>query len=407
MNNIDLNTSFFIIDSNNLSDVKTRLYGFALVQGQVIYNSEAADIPVTGEGSYVYIEKSDSQINIKQDCIGGQGIYIYRDNDYFALSNSFIMLLDHIKGHHPISFNELFADNYLGSTVCPITYNKSMVNEISCIDRNDSISIDISSKEISLTKNDFGEDSIRLDSELGFKTLDKWYEKWVTIIHNLTLTDNNISVDLSGGFDTRQVFTLFLDPRIDLGKIRVRSETDGLHTHSEDYEIASSIAEHFGFELNKHHGNESFDFNTMDDLISISLYTKLGFHKQMYWKLGSSNRKRHHFGGYGGGIMRGGELSDSEAEFIQKKVETGRKFHDTLAEAIEIELKEAFDKTRKKYLKFGRNISDQDITRQVYKDTRNRNHFGKGFFEAFLGSMLQYAPLLDPDYQKLKLYTDD
>ncbi len=406
-NNLSISDSFFLIDSDNLSGVKSKLYGFALVDGHTVYNIENEDIPVSGEGAYIYVEKKDSAISVKQDFIGGQGIYLYQDKEYFALSNSFMLLLDHVKGHHPISFNRIFADNYLGAPVCPITYNETMINEISCIDRNIEIIIDISSKEISYKEKDFGEDTIALDSELGFETLDKWYEKWVSIIYNLTLSDNNISVDLSGGFDTRQIFTLFLDSRIDLNKIRVRSETDGLHTHSEDYEIASSIAEHFGFELNKHRGDESFDFNTMEDLIAISLYTKLGFHKQMYWKLGSSNSKRYHFGGYGGGIMRGGELSEPEDSFIQIKAEAGGKFDAAFEEPIRVAVKNAFDKTRAKYLKFGRTISEQDITRQVYKDTRNRNHFGKGFFEAFLGSMVQYAPLLDPDYQKLKLYTAD
>lgn len=49
---------FFVIDSNNLNDVESRLYGFMLSDNQVIQNDEIDKIKeISGEGSYIYMIK--------------------------------------------------------------------------------------------------------------------------------------------------------------------------------------------------------------------------------------------------------------------------------------------------------------------------------------------------------------
>lgn len=46
---------FFIIDSNNLNEIKTKLYGFAIVNENVFFNHKNIHGKLDGTGTYVYI----------------------------------------------------------------------------------------------------------------------------------------------------------------------------------------------------------------------------------------------------------------------------------------------------------------------------------------------------------------
>lgn len=67
----------------------------------------------TGDGVYVYVKREDNHIIIRQDFIGSYEIYLYMGNDYFALSNSFVMLVDHVKKAHKISLNSDYANLFI------------------------------------------------------------------------------------------------------------------------------------------------------------------------------------------------------------------------------------------------------------------------------------------------------
>lgn len=80
-----------------------------------------------------------------------------------------------------------------------------------------------------------------------------------------------------------------LSANIDLNKITVLSYDDKI-CHGEDYEIASKIGEKFGFSLNKNvfstKLNKIYD---KSNILNTSFYTKLGFHKEMYFNYFNSS----------------------------------------------------------------------------------------------------------------------
>ena len=113
-NSFDVKNNFFCIDSDGLDDVQTELYGFAIINEQFIDSAEslensfaplsrsntcieATNLTLDGNGGYVYIRRESDKIRIMQDFIGSYGVYLYRDGDYFALSNSFLYLVEHIE----------------------------------------------------------------------------------------------------------------------------------------------------------------------------------------------------------------------------------------------------------------------------------------------------------------------
>ena len=116
VNLFDVEQEFFLIDSDNLAKVKPRLYGYS-IQADGIYEEcnltpEAVD-GLDGRGCYVYIDVRDGQITIQQDLNGCWGIYLFRHGDYFALSNSFFRLLDHVKFLYPLTINRDYCNHLM------------------------------------------------------------------------------------------------------------------------------------------------------------------------------------------------------------------------------------------------------------------------------------------------------
>ena len=82
------------------------------------------------EGECYYVKVDDTEIKLLQDFNGSYGLYLYKSNDYFAISNSFLKLVEYLKDKHPISFNKDYADAFLFTGLCSFAYGETLVNEI-------------------------------------------------------------------------------------------------------------------------------------------------------------------------------------------------------------------------------------------------------------------------------------
>ena len=359
----------------------------------------------------MYVERKGNQITVRQDFIGCWGLYLFREGDYWALSNSFLVLLDFVKSSHRITFNKEYADHTLSSGLCLNSLYETMVNEIRCLDRASVVRIDVGRRTISQSLIDYREFTVDPASEEGIQILDRWYEKWTGLIRGLKTQTNNIQMDLSGGYDTRMVFNLFLGSGINLNEISINSNTDQLHVHAEDYEIAGRMAEDYGFQLNRKGilDSESIPF-TARDILNLSLNVKLGFHTQMYWTYGKLKRYRFYFGGSGGERLR--DLSHSlaawktEDTFIESQRKSAFSFGQDIADSTEAVLLRSFDGIREKYRYFDREAEPEDIRSIFYMEIRTRAHFGKAAVENFLSGAIRLMPLLDSELCRLKQTAD-
>lgn len=400
--------NFFVIDSERLNEVTSKWYGFSVVNNKLVQcETELEESMPAGEGAYIYIKRKDHHVWIFQDFIGSYGIYVYRDGDFFALSNSFIYLVDYVKRKHPISLNEDYCNMLLASDLCSVAYSETMVREIEQLDRNAVIHIDIETKRLNYSYIDYKENTIPICSEEGLRILDCWYHKWASLIKNIKDGGMSIQVDLSGGFDSRLTFLLLLGSGVDLNGVLVNSIKDNLHTHVEDYKIASSISEYYHFSLNHREGiTGTPSYYTMDETINHSFYLKLCFHKQMYWRTSYMRPNRAYFGGSGGECIRS-YWNKSKEQYIRECLNRCKKFPAVVSTQLEESLKRvldrSFEKMEKKFESFGRCIDPQDLTLNFYRETRCRMHFGKDMLENYFGGYIKYTPLMDPQLHQLKL----
>lgn len=330
-------------------------------------------------------------------------LYLYKNEGYFAISNSFLKLVEYLKNYKKISFNDDYAKALIGSYLCSESYKETLINEIELIPRNKLIIIDIKNKNLKFKNIDYKEKTIPINSIEGLKTLDKWYYKWINIIREIKSKTNNIIFELSGGFDSRIIMLFAICANIDLNKILVKSYNDNNHTHKEDYEIANQIAKEFNFKLNHNvsHEKTSFFIDKLTPLV-LSSYIKIGSHNQFNFRLGIKNNTTYYFGGRGGETIRI-FYNKTPTEYIDDMEEKARRWDPSLAESSKKIYTKTINQLRDEY-RIDEN--SKDLTELIYSECRSRNHFGKVLLEDYYVNNITLVPFFDSILHSLQL-TDD
>ncbi len=413
-NFFDIEKEFFVIDSDNLDKISTRFYGFS-VQETGIYEEESitedALAQLDGCGCYISITRNGNlnsmgggKITIQQDFNGCYGIYLYQNDDYFALSNSFFRLLDHLKHRVSLTLNRDYANYFLSRDLCSESYSETMVNEINVVDKDVIIVINPETADLYFKHIYYGEKTVYVNSPEGIRILDNWYQKWIAIFRNIKERTKQISADLSGGFDSRMTLLLMLKSGINLNEIWVNSANDKLHVHEEDFKIASEIANHFGFALNQTNLRLTALNYSLNDILNLSFYTKLTFHKEMYFKHKKFVYKRYRISGSGGECVRG-YWNMPAKEFILDAEKRAYRYSLSVSKEMSVSLKKIFNSALYELGKKHNvtDINDPTLLSLLYREGRNRNHFGKAVVEDFFSGTYNLTPLIDPTLRQLKL----
>jgi hypothetical protein len=149
--------NFFIIDSNNLKEIKSIMYGFSVSLKGILTNNYYKKIGYSEDpepqGVYIMIRKIGDEIRISQDFSGSFGLYIYENKNtgYFALSNSFLLLEEYLIGKENFTLNKDFSDNLVISDLCTPSIYETMINEIIQIPTNAFIVLNIKKKHLKFT----------------------------------------------------------------------------------------------------------------------------------------------------------------------------------------------------------------------------------------------------------------
>lgn len=116
-------------------------------------------------------------------------VYIYKNKDYFAISNSFLKLVEYLKNYYELTLNEDFANYFMISGLSSSIYGETLVNEIEVIPRRYIVEINKKTKTIYFEKIEYDEHSIELNSKNALDILDNWFYKWVEYIRILKKTN--------------------------------------------------------------------------------------------------------------------------------------------------------------------------------------------------------------------------
>ena len=391
-----INDNFFVISSLNCSSIDSRLYGFAFFNNSFYINGIVKNIPEDADGTYINISRDSKSIRIQQDYNGGYGLYLYQRKGFFAISNSFQYLLDYLKNQVSLSVNLDFAKYFITDELSSLSVSETLINEVKLLSKDSKVTIDLEKNNIEVNTIIDQPEKIPLNTKKGLGILDKWHHKWQSLLVGLQKNEHHIRVDLTGGMDSRAAFSIFNSSQIDLNRMRVNTSTGKLHTHKEDFEIASEIADKFNFKLNKNLKIESKPI-AIETAIQNSFYAKLGVHKQMYFRASPSKEKVFYFTGFGGECIRS-HWKDPDA-FIASRKKRDKKKYLTLdcESSIKKIISNGINEVRELY----NCIDDTELMHNYYQNTRLRSHFGKNTVENFLGNSININPLMDRELQKI------
>ena len=284
--------------------------------------------------------------------------------------------------------------------------------QITLLDKDAIVNIDVKNAQISTSIKDWGIGSVAIDSKDGIALLDNWFMRWTRLLRNLQAKTNNISTDLSGGFDSRMTFCLALMSGMNLNKIRVNTFTKFRNPcNVEDYEIASAIANNFGFELNRPSGDVSGVNFSEKDLFNMSLYSKLAFHKQTEWGWVAFKRKNKQYtiSGDGGELLRNYWNVSVDEHFLEYEKLAGKMYSQNFLNHVSKSLRSISKKTINMLMdKY--NLHDEKsvfLSKLLYMNTRSPRHFGSMSSLVNLANIYRLQPLLDPDILRLNLVNDN
>ena len=393
--------NFFIIDSDNLNSVNTKLYGYVINNDKIIFeNSENNEL--SNNGAYIYVHTEDDKIRITQDYIGSYGLYYYQKEDYFAISNSFLKLMEYLADNHKtINFNKDYANYLMSQKLVSNLSSTTLIKEIEILPEDIHVIIDKTSKNIEFKQNII-EKKVPINSKEALDILDSWYMKWINIIRHIRETTNDIIVDLSGGFDSRVVAAIWLNSEIDFTKIRINTSKHG--RYQEDFEIVSEIADSLNFNLNNDTHMERIPVE-YDETITKSKYVRFGVVKQMYLRNSMPKNIAFRISGHCGEIIR--KYITQNAEEYKLLIEKGGyNFHPMTKDSCRRLINQEYENFSMKYPNLD---MDNEFPSLLYKKGRCRNLFGSQFVDAYQFNIATIAPLADSELQKIdyKIGVDD
>lgn len=398
-NNNFLENEFFIIDSYNLDRINSNLYGYIINNEGIITNENISeDLKLDSQGAYIFVKKDRDEIRIYQDFIGSYGLYIFKKDDYFAISNSFLKLIEFLnENNHDLTLNREFAETFLSIDLCSLSYSETLVNEINLIPRNYILKIDVKSKSLGYEIVDYKENTIFLDTEEGIKLLDEWFYKWVNLFKLLGINNQDILIDLNGEIqEFKLIMAIIIAAGIDLNKIIINPSAT--ESHPENFKCALKISKKLGFELN--YNDSLFEkINNINLPLQVYSYTKLGFHKETCYELDLPKKPVFLISSLGMEGLRD-YLDHSVENMIKIRSNSSKTYFSSFSKSLESNIRRSIEEIQKTF-NITNNVNNELIKR-FYRETRSRFLFGKWNVENYLSNRITLTPFLDEDLYKLK-----
>jgi len=388
-----INKRLFFISSDTYKTQKSFFAGYAITDNGIYLNTNPAEIifdPYTA-GIFQNVICNSKHILIQQDYYCGSGIYIFRNDKFWAISNSLLYLVLNLRDDFSLTINFEYLALYLCQQVCINSFTETIIKEIKEIPNGTYLSVDRDTGILHENKHEYKNYQISLDDPGIASFLDKWKEKYERIYASLAATGFNIAADLSGGFDTRCALATYLN-LLNKNVSVVSSRNPCL---SEDFDIASQIARILNFSLNDAQAGECLYISEKNSL-ACALYAKLCMHSQFYYPAAYNIKPSFRIAGGGGEAVRGYQGFEISADEIVKRYSTLS--HPLLA---------PFNDRNKIFLQrlintLENNYHEQMLAGQkIYLYTRIKNHYMRSAIESAFCNQYVINPLLDPELRKL------
>lgn len=398
MNNF-FEDKLFYIDSTNLNEIKSKIYGF----GISINDNKISLINDNNCicGSFINITKNENEINIETDDFSSLYIFYYIKDNFFALSNSFYKLLTELKnkGKH-ISINKEYIEQYIQSPLHSHSLNNTLINEILILPFGKNIKI--KDNKLLFIDKQINFQSISILSKDGIEIINSWINKWTNIIRPILSSNYHIQIDLSGGFDSRVIFSLLYHTNINLNKdnINIYSKhtgNKGLLEHlMDDYDVATSLCNKLNLKINiNEKGNNKSNYYSPEEQYEILKNTFLGLHKSGFNCLRECEIPQFHFGGLNGEVIRGALPNLNNKTITSRLTRNPIRNNKNVIDNFYSDLETLKNNSK----------NDFEALIKFFLSTQCRSHFGLSIYNLYIANIYSISPFSDKEL--LKLYVPD
>ena len=235
------------------------------------------------------------------------------------------------------------------------------------------------------------------------KIIDNWVDKWGYILRSLKKKTNNISSDLTGGFDSRILLSIILNSGVNMNQINIFSAKDNKNNHDIDFKIATNISSKFGFKLNNYNLDKNGTNWSPKETLYNSIYSKLGFHKQFCFQYQFYTNPIFSFAGSNGESLRGTPgipIQEYINSYSPSVIFGHEKEFDNSSNRL-------FNRTINLLKKERDYKNDFEFSSSLYSKSNGKNHFGKLALERFMANTYTLQPLMDPDINMINFTIKD
>lgn len=392
--------NFFFMTSGNYESFESCFYGYSIGE-DAIYIHENPDHELLEKytaGVWVNIVADERRIIIQQDYFCSFGLYVFRNGGFWAVSNNLLHMIQLLRDNYELSINHEYISLFIAQRSLLSAVGETVINEIRELGQEQYLEINKKDGSLNIVNMAHDKYSIELCSKEALNLLDGWHNKYKNIFGFLAANGYNVTVELSGGMDSRAALACVIPLLRDGKDVNVYSIKRDDHTFKEDYKIAQQIADVYGFSLKDANPQASSLPVNNEDRIWFQLYCAFFVSdNQLYFDryLATPSFKCT---GYGGEVLRAyghGGRNEYMGEYLYKYDFNSKE----LIKNIEVFLSRQFSYLDVNYPE----DSDFEDAKKIYLHSRVRNHFMRNALAGSLINNFAISPLLDPELRKLDI----
>ena len=189
--------------------------------------------------------------------------------------------------------------------MCSTAYTSTLCSQINIAPSFSELHIQIEKKELNIEINKKKislNGSVDIYSEEALEIIDRWINKWTSLIQNLRQQNLFVEIDVTGGFDSRVTLALALASDIDISKINFHSAVN--YPVKDDLMLANTLATEFNFSINSNLNTPIFQNLSTGDSWNLSMMTNFSTHHFPYFKSKAYNSSIIKISGQGGETIR-------------------------------------------------------------------------------------------------------
>jgi hypothetical protein len=224
---------------------------FGAAGAAAFHKEHGAGIPCGEDGCYVTIYPKDGCTIIGTDHIGNRHLFFYRDGSDWAVSDSLSDLIGQLgRAGKPMTTD--LAQLHAFSSGSPFTNQmtsfRTVVREITLVPPWCQLRISNAKAEVVAYRQSLATSLADFDREDYAEALDRFLEIWVARFRTLMRYPGmSLSVDVSGGLDSRAVLAFFLYHGEET--LGLSFYTSDQPEHADDMRVAEDLARTFRFRL--------------------------------------------------------------------------------------------------------------------------------------------------------------